>query len=199
MKLQWNKGTEQPKKNGYYLAWNPYEDDYPVVLHFSNKIFGGWWAYTSHRCVVEAQVSSMYAQLFDEFFKVFEESASKEDLKVIKKMRSSFEKYIHKKYDDESFNISEVVDKTLKDESILCYDVGRPDYWAELPFLFDMDDDICQEVLRSNDPNALNIEVQDAKASAISAIVSTIEIAIDREMSRFFNPWEEKKAPWSKP
>lgn len=98
-------------------------------------------------------------------------------------------------------DISEVIDNYVNCSQVCVYDVGPPEYWAELPNLMDIDSEEVDSLMAGlGDPDDLDIEVEDIKAQVINAVAENVHRALSVEMSRFSAPWESKKdkAPWSK-
>ena len=202
MKMKWNKGSTPPTKSGFYLAWNTWEDDFPVVLHCEPKEHYGWWTYHLHRVVVEQTVSSIIYPMIDDFLKKISKNpqTQEKEKEGIKILAEKFFEYVESG-ELYQFDISEVIGNYVNCSQVCVYDVGPPEYWAELPNLMDMDGESFDDPnVGGGVPTALDIEVEDIKAQVINAVAENVSRALSFEMSRFSSPWEDKKEspPWSK-
>ena len=202
MKMKWNKGSTPPTKSGFYLAWNTWEDDFPVVLHCEPKEHYGWWTYHLHRVVVEETVSSIIYPMIGDFLKTISRNpqTQKKEKEGIKVLAEKFSEYVQSGELYE-VDISEVIGNYVNCSQICVYDVGVPSYWAELPNLMDIHSEEVDSLMSGfGDPDDLDIEVEDIKAQVINAVAENVRQALSFEMSRFSSPWEDKKEspPWSK-
>ena len=199
MKMRWRKG--QPDKSGYYLTWNPMEDDFPSVLHCSiNESHASsyeWWTYPMHRSVIEETVSAIIAPMISCFFLSYsdnlETDKKKEMLSDIYEAFNLYESDSHA--NDVSYSITEMIKYITNSGTARIYDVGRPAFWAELPYLWDLGEK-GEEAMVTGDPRGLDIEVEDVKAHVISQIAGSVEDVLNNQMSRFISPWDSKQAPW---
>ena len=181
MKMKWNQG--RPEKSGYYLSWNTLEDVYPVVLHCScDNGQLEWWTYYTHEAVLNDIKNQIYFDLKNEITSFLSENLNKSEKIVLEK--------IINKIDSIDLNEDKEIILEYKLLGNAClYDVARPDYWAELPYLFDVDND-------SYNPNEFDIEIEDAKAQAISKMTSDIEYILGKTLSELKSPFEKTEAPW---
>lgn len=182
MKIKWNEG--RPEKSGYYLTWNPLEDPYPTVLHCDLGVIE-WWTYYTHKAVLDDIKTQVYLDLKDEYNELL--------LRIVSKTSKALLETIIQEID----NIDEYDDKQItlnyRDSGDAClYDVGRPEYWAELPYLYDVDNDND-----SWNPNDFNVEIEDAKATVISKLTRDIEYILGKTLSELNSPFEKGEAPWS--
>lgn len=183
MKIKWNEG--RPKKSGYYLTWNTAEDPYPTVLHCSiNDNEFEWWVYYTHKAVLDDIKSQVYLDLKDEYNKFLLRTVSKTSKSLLEKIIKEINEI--DEYNDEQITLN------YRDSGGAClYDVGRPEYWAELPYLFYVDNDSD-----SWNPNDFDVEIEDTKATVISKLTRDIEYILGKTLSELNSPFEKGEAPW---
>lgn len=203
MRMKWHNGTKNPEASGYYLAWNPHEDEFPVVLHFNHEVGGGWWTYHVHRAVVQETVSHILWPMLDDFFESIatEPGVAAQEKTAIKRIARKFRAFLKNKDSDEGFEVANVVDDYVNEGGVCVYDVCRPTYWAQLPWLMDMDDAAVDDVrVGFLTPDSLDIEIEDIKAQVINSVADNVQRALNTELSRLSSPWEPGSgaAPWSR-
>ena len=182
MKIKWNEG--RPEKSGYYLAWNTLEDPYPIVLHCDLAEIE-WWTYYTHKAVLNDIKSQVYFDLKNEYNTYLFQTVSKASKALLEKIIKEINEI--DEYNDEQITLN------YRDGGGAClYDVGRPEYWAELPYLFAVDNDND-----SLNPNGFDVEIEDAKATVISKLTKDIEYILGKTLSELNSPFEKGEAPWS--
>ena len=193
MKIKWKKGA--PGNSGYYLAWAPHEDDYPTVLRCDIRDSGvEWWTYPMHKVVVSESVNAFILPAIEEIISKFA-YGTKAEMAVVKRISEALEDHFEGM---DGGLIGEAIENIANDGSTCVYDVGRPDYWAELPNLYSIDSPEADAARTEGDPNLMDVEVEDIKASAISQVANQLESILNRELSNLSSPWSQPTAPWAK-
>ena len=198
MKLKWNK--KPPEEPGFYMAWNPYEEDYPHVLRYD--IIGnntGWWTYPMNKIVVEETWSELSEALLRGFFQEMKRNAKAQEKKVIEKLESCLSDYEENRLEnDDAFNLSSFIEQSCNDKTTCVFDVGAPQYWAKIPYLPEIDNEASDNAFSGGDPTQLDVEIEDIKAATINKIADEVSSVLSLRMGDFTSPWEKERPPWYK-
>ena len=185
MKMVWHRSRDlMPKNPGYYLAWNIDEDPFPTVLYYAPSRHGTpWWYFIMHSQVISETISEL-------MFSILEHSKK---LKT-KKQKDAIDEVIRILAEDE-FEIC----TNFHGDAHAIYDCGTPEFWAELPYIWDYGDELQYLCSSTEDgPNNLNIEVEDMANTVMSSLYDTMKSTLSNVLDPSFRNLKLTVPPWKR-
>lgn len=189
LKMEWKRG--RPPGPGVYLVWNPAEDSRPAIMHCDITDSGHvWWTYRVAKAVLVETLGVFFAGFAEAFVK----SVSAQ-LILAKRQKGLLQRLVG--FLDAE--IDSAIDEALSAHQDCVYDTGPPEFWCELPYLWDERFEAQgQETDLTGDPNDFGAEVADIQGAVISRVAEVTERAIAHELQRIKAPWVEETAPWAR-